>query len=300
MRYFEPVGSADPNAPYVDESSGQEGSAVPAKAIEFPQREIMTVIVGAGLTPDENSVSQLEEAIDLKIATATGGGSSPVDDLLLLLRARNPAFPEVNTADGTFSLTVVSAGNLQIPAGISITHRGCFNDVTSLQSLTTLANKTYHLRKNWTTGWALKDVADSGYNPGALAETDPAFDTGYDDMITHKVVTNGSNVATITPLVNKNRILKEVSNSGAMTTNNGLDDASRTATLEWNLARTPVMAVTPAAIVVLGSGGNFMTGSQTHDHDFNITRLTFSRYGATLTLRRDYAQSFDILATLTA
>lgn len=213
MKYFPPVGSADPDAPYVDESSGQEGSAVPAKAIEFPMREIMTVITGAGLAPDAGSVSQLEEAIDQKIALAIGsgggGGGSPVDDLLLLLRSRNPVFPEVNTADGSFNLTVVSAGNLQIPAGITVTHRGCFNDVTSLQNLTTVANKTYHLRKNWTTGWALKDLADPTYNPGALAETSTAFDTTFDDMLTHRVQTNASNIATVTALKNKAFLVAE-------------------------------------------------------------------------------------------
>ena len=251
MKYFPPVGSADPDAPYIDESTGQEGSAVPARAIEYPQREIMTVITSAGLTPDEGSVSQLDEAINLKISNATSGGASPVDDLLLLLRARMPIYPEVNTGDGAFALTVVSAGSLQIPAGISITHRGCFVDFTSLQSLTTLPNKTYHLRRNWTTGWALKDLSDSAYNPGALAESDAQFDTTYDDMLTHRIVTNTSNIATITPLKNKNRLAFSAQVAGTNLASLAPDLSRADVAQDINWARTPQMSFD-----ILRSGGN--------------------------------------------
>lgn len=53
MKYNPPVGSTDPNASYVDKNvpGAVRGSAVPAPAIEFPQREIVDVIAKAGLTP---------------------------------------------------------------------------------------------------------------------------------------------------------------------------------------------------------------------------------------------------------
>lgn len=303
MKYQPPIGSADPNASYVDDNpaAGQEGSAVPAKAVEHPQREIQTVITAAGLTPDENQVDQLNEAIDTKISLAVGG-ESQLDAVINLLRARARVYPEILTASGTFNLSQPTGSSVRIPAGIDLLHRGCFLETTAQQDFSHVANKVYHLRKRWTgtPGWFLEDVSGSTYNPGALAEGNTAFDTAYDDMITHKIVTDASNVATITPLVNKDRILLEISNAGVTTTNNAADDASRTATLVWNLARQPIMAVTQVSIQVGGSSGNFMSGAQTHDHDLNITRLSFNRYGASLTLRRDYAQNFDILATLTA
>lgn len=64
MQYVPPVGGAD-NDPYIDgnPSSGVEGSAVPAAAIEHPMREIEAVIVAAGLTPDESQLDQLLRAI---------------------------------------------------------------------------------------------------------------------------------------------------------------------------------------------------------------------------------------------
>ena len=66
MKYQPPVGAAA-NAPYVDgnPATGTEGSAVPARAIEHPQREILWVIQASGLTPDENDLTQLGTAVAL-------------------------------------------------------------------------------------------------------------------------------------------------------------------------------------------------------------------------------------------
>lgn len=182
MKYVQPFGEADPNAPYKDRNTGagQAGSKVPAKAIENPQREIQEVILQAGLEPSSENVTQLNEAIDLKIALATGGGANPLDDLLNLLRARLRIFPEILTADGRFNLTVPSTGNVRIPAGVQVLHRGVFTITTAEQTFPTAANKTYHMRYRFTgtPGWSLVDLADGGYNPGgALAETNTAFDT---------------------------------------------------------------------------------------------------------------------------
>jgi len=53
MRYQQPYGIADPNAPYVngDPSIGRAGSIPPAAAFEEPMREIVAAINGAGITP---------------------------------------------------------------------------------------------------------------------------------------------------------------------------------------------------------------------------------------------------------
>ncbi|MFY1004926.1 hypothetical protein ACNF5F_26225, partial [Escherichia coli] len=74
--YVQPIGEADPNASYKDRNTGagEPGSRVPALAIEMPQREIRTVLVAAGMTPDRNDPTQLNAAIDQKIALATAGG----------------------------------------------------------------------------------------------------------------------------------------------------------------------------------------------------------------------------------
>ncbi len=67
MKYIAPIGAADPNDPYVDGNpgTGTEGSAVPAAAIEHPMREIVSAITAAGLSPDENNLTQLIDAIEI-------------------------------------------------------------------------------------------------------------------------------------------------------------------------------------------------------------------------------------------
>src|SRR5690606_31098085 len=83
------------------------------------------------------------------------------------------------------------------------------------------------------------NVLDSSYNPSALPEDSVTFDTGYDDMLTHRIVTNASNVAAITNLKNKDRLMVH---AGVQATNfveaNGANSRADFAlTLNW--ARTP-------------------------------------------------------------
>lgn len=243
MKYYPPIGSSDPNAPYVDDNpaAGQEGSAVPAKAIEHPQREIVTVLTSVGLEPNENSVSQLNEAIDLKIDLATGGGENPLNDLLDLLRARLRIFPEILTANGTFNLSQPTGSSVRIPSGIDILHRGVFTLTTAQQDFSHVANKTYHLRYRFTgtPGWELVDTANSSYNPGGLPEGNVAFDTGYDDMVSHRIVTDASNVATITPLVNKHDLALQVMIAATNGTNLNTDSSMFDLAHAFNWARRP-------------------------------------------------------------
>ncbi len=63
MKYYPPYGSTDPDAPYVDKDvpGAVRGSAVPAKAIEKPQRELVDFIQKSGLVPSDSL--QLARAI---------------------------------------------------------------------------------------------------------------------------------------------------------------------------------------------------------------------------------------------
>lgn len=244
MKYVPPFGEADPNASYKDRNTGagQPGSKVPAKAIENPQREIQEVIVQAGLTPSSESVTQLYDAILLLIAQITGEGENPLNDLLDLLRARLPIYPEILSVNGKINFSTPSAGVVRLPSGIQLRHRGCFNETTTEQDFNTTALKTYHLRKRWTggsPGWSLVDVSDSGYNPGALSEATGSFDTTYDDMLAARVITNASNVASITSLVNKHELtINEILSQTSYATD-GVGSDRFTFLREYNWARTP-------------------------------------------------------------
>lgn len=72
MKYRQPFGISDENAPYIDGNPalGIEGSAVPMEAVEHPQREIVNVIKEAGLDPDAKNLKQLALAIQALIIKA--------------------------------------------------------------------------------------------------------------------------------------------------------------------------------------------------------------------------------------
>lgn len=66
MKYNQPYGVSDPNAPYIngDPSIGRAGSIPPAASIEFPQREIVNLITDCNLlAPDNGDLHQLAKSI---------------------------------------------------------------------------------------------------------------------------------------------------------------------------------------------------------------------------------------------
>lgn len=275
MKYVAPYGSPDPEAPYIDfdVASGEEGSIPPGAAVEHPMREIVAAIIGSGQTPDPSDLGQLLKAIDLRIAQLTGGGPSGGYALVSALRSFNPVYPEVLTADGSFNLSVPSTGQVRIPAGINFVHRGIFPVTTVQQDFATGANKVYHLR--WeTTGFVLKDLSDTGYNSSGNTADEilPKFDTTFDSMLTHRVMTNGSNVATITPLKNKNRLQLSVErtvNVAGVTAGNASGTQNDTV-IEANFSRTPQWVGVP-----------LQTGGQSVASNFDLSAVqAATRYGA--------------------
>lgn len=65
MKYNQPYGVTDPNAPYINgnPSTGQQGSIPPALSIEGPQRELHNFILKSGFTPADNDMMQLIKSI---------------------------------------------------------------------------------------------------------------------------------------------------------------------------------------------------------------------------------------------
>ena len=81
MKYTQPYGITDPDAPYIngDPSIGRAGSIPPAMAIEAPQRELDNFIVKSGIVPDPNNNMQLVSAFQTSgliygIDTGTANG----------------------------------------------------------------------------------------------------------------------------------------------------------------------------------------------------------------------------------
>ena len=94
MQYQAPLGSADPNAPYVqgNPAAGLRGSYVPAPAIEQPMRELLAVIAAdPRLVPSNTDLTQVLEAIRYLIATA----------IAAIPPVQIPAFPPIPTYGAT-------------------------------------------------------------------------------------------------------------------------------------------------------------------------------------------------------
>lgn len=215
--------NTNPNAPYVNGNPAiaQEGSYFPGEALEHTQREILKVITEAGLTPIHTDLTQLWQALQLLYG---GEEEEPADfeSRLKLL----PVYPEITASGFVFTFTA-STGQIIVDSGLTWLHRGATAYTTADflladRTFATSASKTYHLRW-YAPGHAmapsltypkgrlmLRDLADTGgYNPGAAAETSAIFESTYDDMLVARVVTNGSNVLTVTALLNRALLVDE-------------------------------------------------------------------------------------------
>jgi hypothetical protein len=65
MRYNQPFGVVDPDAPFIngDPSQARKGSIIPAEAVEFPQREIVGLTEYAGFQPTNDDLEQLTRGV---------------------------------------------------------------------------------------------------------------------------------------------------------------------------------------------------------------------------------------------
>ncbi|HEY2242739.1 MAG TPA: hypothetical protein VGH47_00775 [Xanthobacteraceae bacterium] len=65
MKYEQPYGITDPNAPYINgnPAAGIQGSIPPAAAFEFPMRELVALIAAGGQTPSDSDLQQLLRSV---------------------------------------------------------------------------------------------------------------------------------------------------------------------------------------------------------------------------------------------
>lgn len=216
------------------------------------EAEMGNVMNAAGLTQTDADMTQLLQAINFLIEAATGGGATENYLLMTQARARLPIFPEIQTTDGTMTLTAPATGTVRVPGGVTFLHRGIFPVTTAQTDFTTEANNTYHVRWNAADGLVFKRLADATYNPSSLSEAHSSFDSKYDDMIIARVITNSANVATITNLINKNDIRiagEEISAFGSLSAGQHQDGVRPSQTSQYtavniNFARTPMVYLT--------------------------------------------------------
>ena len=249
------------------------------------EAELNAIQVEGGITPTEGDDTTVLQAILAIIAAATGEADTSGYVLFTQAQARLPIFPEVTTNSGVIAVTSPSTGTVRVPASAVILHRGIRPYTTAETDLATTLSKIYHLRWNPTDGFSLEDLADVGYNPTTAAEDDVAFDSSYDDVLISRIVTNSSNVATITNLVNKDRLRSRQNStgaSGALTANRN-SAYSATATLNW--ARTPEIA----CIV----GNVKTTGGSALEYANWISSRQLSRYAVSATVNSNWNEAIE-------
>ena len=228
------------------------------------ESEVGEVINFAGIAPTDTRFTQLREAIQALIAAATGGGDTSQFLLMSQARARLPIFPEALTNNGHFGVTSPGVGSVRLTGGINFLHRGIFPITTTQTDFPTDNSKIYHLRWDVTNGYRLLDLSSPVYNPASLPEDNIAFDSTYDNMLIARVVTNSSNIATITNLMNRARMSLNVGESANLV-------GPRTLIHPVNFARAGV----PCLANVIPPGG-------ARDSDVFLQVLGCTRYNLTV------------------
>lgn len=203
-----------------------------------------------------------------------------------------PVFPEITASNNVFTFTT-GTGQVVVGSGITWLWRGWQSftsaDISSGdRTFATTSLKTYHLRWHapgtgsatpsgtYPNGrFALKDVADTGYNPSALDESNSAFDSSFDDMLIAKVVTNSGNTPTVTALKNKARLSVTTDSVGSVVTNDGVNfsyGGSYSGTMNW--ARTPTERAYEGYLYSLNPGVNVVSAGVQTTVD-SVTRYTY-------------------------
>lgn len=209
----------------------------------------------AGVGPNgSNDHTLLYRAVAALIAAATGGGDTSQFLLVSQAQARLPIFPEILSADGRINVVSPAAGTVRVPNGVGFLHRGIFPTTTVETDFITDVSKIYHVRWDLVNGYRLLDLASAVYNPSALAETDPSFDSTYDDMLIARVITNSSNIASITNLSNKNSLNDEHSATGTTTPLTSSYNTTFTTNHAINWARKPKIFAVNGHITTSGAG----------------------------------------------
>ncbi|SNZ11882.1 hypothetical protein SAMN06265182_2129 [Persephonella hydrogeniphila] len=138
-----------------------------------------------------------------------------------------PIYPEILTPDNTLSVSGVNNGDGTATISIAEGQEFLIQDVkvnttgrTDLLftvPIPTTAGQVdiYHLRYSLNgkpinshtpnkNSFYLINVADANYNPNTVDESDPQFDTQYDDMLVAKIEIDDAGNITITSYINKN------------------------------------------------------------------------------------------------
>lgn len=234
MKYTPPIGG-EPNDPYIDANpaAGIEGSAVPAAAVEGPQRELHNLIDGLGGTPDPEDFTQVFALLLSSFAVASGRA----DQVFRVAEAvgQSDAVPLAQleallSAASTPAGTVIWFGASSAPAGYLIANGSAVSRAT-YADLYAAIGTTYgagdgattfalpDLRGEFVRGWDAGRGVDSGRVFGAaqggLLETH-SHSSGYGGFIINDPA-DGGTIQTLSPGTRQRLVTSTQSTGGAET-----------------------------------------------------------------------------------
>lgn len=242
-------------------------------------RRTPTGWVAFNATATERGIIRLATVADL---AARDDASAVTPAVLGRFGLDMPIFPEVSAASRLMTATV-AAGQVVLDAAQRWVHRGLHAYSTdgfsaAARTFATVASKTYHLRW-YAPGHALaplatypvgrlmlRDLADAGYNPTALAEANSAFDSSYDDMLIARIVTSAGNAPTFTALANAAALVGEITGASRSIVWPSGAETSHTYDFALAWARTPRLA-----LKAMSPPGN------SYDSDYQISPAIIQR-----------------------
>lgn len=276
-------------------STANDGTRIEADFLNGILAQVRRAIVGMGVPIDNADDDMLLKAIQAATVTIDAITKSQA-------RANMPLHAEVLSADGRIGITG-STGQALIGTTGAFVWRGLFRiDLASFavgdRTFALAPNKTYHLRwhapgtgaatpvESFPNGrFVLRDLADGGYNPTAAAETSQIFDSTHDDVLLARIVTDASNVPTITRLANRLQLFHTERKTGlGSAIGNGSLAFSSSITLGWG--RTPRMSSVHGALV----GDTGPRGVMDWAANAIMAPPTVTRYGASAQIVTDWAE----------
>lgn len=165
MKYNQPIGAAE-GASYIDGNPGLgiEGSPVPAAAIEAAQREIVNVLVAAGLTPTLGDNTQLAAAILAIAGSSTrlkAKGTTIASSATTNIGGADSDFVEIS---GTTTITSFGSGTafnrvwLKFQGIVTITHHATSLIMPNGQNYVTSAGAIIEMARISGSNWQCMSI----------------------------------------------------------------------------------------------------------------------------------------------
>lgn len=219
-------------------------SKVSAQWLNSQQRELVNLIQGLGTKLNPNDDSQLSQRLR---------ELTPLRHLGAIANHHGLAgfnhYPHIASQSQHLEIIQHDAWKIEIAPGQTFNWRGVWRIDTDAfstleRSFELAPNSTYHLRWRSTDSFLLLHLQDAAYNPQDLKESNPSFDTTFDDMLIARISSDEQGITEIVTLRNSQHLLTQFSSKQSSlieqsATGALFSDVKPVASLALQWARTP-------------------------------------------------------------